>query len=160
MDLTEPHHFTFDQWSSLELNGKIKCIVPWKTCSFVIATERPLDKLCVNNESNADLFEVENIFQNHQDTKDIHHEGTFKTSGSTCHATNDVATGILSKRTNKDITSLLKFKLRKQHFDLSPTLAQVIAICCEDAKPTDICSTSIEGLVSPDLLLFQVWLLL
>lgn len=159
LDLIEPHDFTFDQWSSLELTGKIKCIVPWKTRSFIIATELPLDKLCVNNESNTDLFEVENICQNLQGKQGtcIRYEGTFETSGSTCHETNDLT--ILSQRTDKEITNLLKFKLRKQHFDLSTTLAQVIAIYCEDAKPTDICSTNIEGLVSPDLLLFQVWLL-
>lgn len=143
----EPYQFTFDQWRSLDLTGKIKCIVPWQTRSFIVATELALDKLCANSEMSGDLFEVKNINHTHLNGQDYCGE-----SGS--NLTEDVT--ILTKQADQDVTSLLKFKLRKQQFEAPTTLAQVIAICCEEAQPIQICRTSVEGLVSPDLLLFQV----
>ena len=148
----EPYQFTFDQWRSLELTGKIKYIVPWQTRSFIVATELALDKLCANSEMSGDLFEVKNINHTRRNGQDFCGEITTEKSGSDLNA--DVT--ILTKKADQDVTPLLKFKLRKQQFEAPTTLAQVIAICCEESQPTDICRTSVEGLVSPDLLLFQV----
>ena len=148
----EPYQFTFDQWRSLELTGKIKCIVPWQTRSFIVATELALDKLCANSEMSGDLFEVKNINPTRLNGQDFCGEITTEKSGSNLNA--DVT--ILTKQADQDVTSLLKFELRKQQFEAPTTLAQVIAICCEEAQPIEICRTSVEGLVSPDLLLFQV----
>ena len=152
-DLREPNQFTFDQWSSLELTGKIKYVVPWQSSSFIVSTELPLDKLCTaNSEMSDDLFEVKNINHTHQNGKDFCGESTTEKSGS--NSTADFT--ILTKQADQDVTSLLKFKLRKQQFEAPTTLAQLIAICCEESKPVEICRMSIEGFVSPDLLLFQV----
>lgn len=151
-DLNKPNQFSFVQWSSLELTGKIKCIAPWQTFSFMIATELPLDKLCGKNENEGDLFEVENVIQAQQGQSSCN-ESTNKISG-----TKDTGFTILTAKSDKDFTSLLKLKLRKQIFEVPATLAQIIVICCEDKKPRDICRTSIDGLLSPDLLIFQVCL--
>ena len=61
-DLTKPNNFTFAHWNSLEVTGKINCIASWKTSSFIIVTELPLDKLCgyCKFENDTDVFEVQN----------------------------------------------------------------------------------------------------
>ena len=150
-DFSEPNHFSFVQWNSLELTGKITCIVPWQMSSFIVATECPLDKLCGNSESDGDLFEVGNISYTYQNGSDSCGESRGKKSDS-----EDTDFTILTQRTDQDSTSLLKLKLRRQQFEVPEALAQVIAICCKGVKPREICRMSIQGLISPDLLLFQV----
>ena len=151
-DLTKPYNFAFVHWNSLEVTGKINCIAPWQTSSFIIVTELPLDKLCSNSkfENDADVFAV----QNGCDSSD---EGKGKESkySSTVH-TQGTDLSILTPSADQDLNSLLKFKLRTPQFKASETLAQIIAICCEDLKPREVCRSSIKGLISPDLLLFQV----
>lgn len=150
-DLSKPSNFTFAHWNSLKLTGKINCIAPWQTSSFIIATELPLDKLCGNCEfeNDADVFEV----QNGHDSGD-ENEGK-KFNCSTVH-TEDTDLSILTPSADQDLNSLLKLKLRTPQFEASAILAQIIAICCEDLKPREVCRSSVKGLISPDLLLFQV----
>lgn len=150
-DLTKPNNFTFAQWNSLELTGKINCITSWQTSSFIIVTELPLDKLCGNCEfqNDADVFEVPNGC----DSSD---KGKGKESNSSTVHTWDTDLSILTPSADQDLNSLLKLKLRTPRFETSETLAQIIAICCEDLKPREVCRSSIKGLISPDLLLFQV----
>ena len=151
-DLTKPNKFTFAHWKSLEVTGKINCIAPWQTSSFIVVTELPLDKLCGSYkfENDADIFEV----QNGCDSSD---EGNGKeSSNSSTVLTQDTDFSILTPSTDQDLNSLLKLKLRTPQFEASETLAQIIAIHCEDLKPSEVCRSSIKGLISPDLLLFQV----
>ena len=150
-DLTKPNNFTFAHWNSLEVTGKINCIAPWQTSSFIIVTELPLDKLCGNCkfENDTDVFEV----QNGSDSSD---EDKGKESNSSAVLTQDTNLSILTPSADQDLNSLLKLKLRTPQFETSETLAQIIAICCEDLKPREVGRSSIKGLLSPDLLLFQV----
>lgn len=150
-DLTKPNNFTFAHWNSLEVTGKINCIAPWQTSSFIIVTELPLDKLCGNSifENDTDVFEV----QNGSDSSD---EDKGKESNSSAVLTQDTNLSILTPSADQDLNSLLKLKLRTPQFETSETLAQIIAICCEDLKPREVGRSSIKGLLSPDLLLFQV----
>lgn len=133
------------------LTGKITCIVSWQTSSFIIATELPLDKLCGNSEfeNDGDAFEV----KNEQDSCDKSKEK--KSSSSVVHLENIDFT-ILTPTANQDVNLLLKLKLRTPKFEALTTLAQIIAVCCEDTEPIEICRSSVKGLISPDLLLFQV----
>lgn len=151
IDLSKPNNFTFVQWNSLKLTGKINCIVPWKPSSFIIATELPLDKLCGNSEfgNDGDVFEV----KNEQDSCDESKKE--KSSSSVVHLENIDFT-ILTPSADQNVNSLLKLNLRTPQFEASTTMAQIIAICCEDTEPREICRSSIKGLISPDLLLFQV----
>ena len=150
-DLTKPNNFTFAHWNSLEVTGKINCIAPWQTSSFIIVTELPLDKLCGNCkfENDTDVFEV----QNGSDSSD---EDKGKESNSSAVLTQDTNLSILTPSADQDLNSLLKLKLRTPQFETLETLAQIIAICCEDLKPREVGRSSIKGLLSPDLLLFQV----
>ena len=151
-DLTKPNNFTFAHWNSLVMTGKINCIAPWQTSSFIIVTELPLDKLCGNYKfkNDADLFEVQNGCDKFND------EGKGKESDSSTALTQDADFSILTPSTDQHLNSLLKLKLRTPQFEASETLAQIVAICCEDLKPREVCRSSIKGLISPDLLLFQV----
>ena len=151
-DLSKPNHFTFVQWNSLQLTGKINYIVPWQTSSFIIATELPLDKLCHGDDKDGDLFEVQNF-------RDCD-ESRSSNSSSSVLCSDDIDFTILTQSTDQDKNSLLNLKLRKRQFEASAMLAQIIALCCQDTKPREICRTSIKGLISPDLLLFQVCVLL
>ena len=153
-DFDKPDQFSFVQWSSLELTGKIKCIVPWQMFSFIIAKELPLEKLCGNSANDGDMFEIENISHTHQNGQDSCGVSTCNKSGY-----EDADFAILTQRADRDFTSLLKLKLRKQQCKAQASLAEVIVICYKDPKPRAICRTSIEGLISPDLMLFQVGLI-
>ena len=152
-DLTKPNNFTFAHWNSLEVTGKINCIASWKTSSFIIVTELPLDKLCgyCKFENDTDFFEV----QNGSDSSD---EGKGKESNSSAVLTQDTNLSILTPSADQD--SLLKLNLRPPQYETSETLAQIIAICCEDLKPREVGRSSIKGLLSPDLLLFQVCIMM
>ena len=144
-ELREPKQFSFVQWNSLELTGKIKCIVTWQSSSFIVATELPLDKLCGINKTERDFFEVENESQSYQNGPD-----------SFDKSLDDAEHPVLVQKTNHELPSLLKLKPRKHELEQPVALAQVIAICCEGPKPYEMCRTSIQGLISPELLLFQV----
>lgn len=133
--------------------GKINCIVPWERSSFIIATELPLDRLCCNIEKDGDLFETEN-FQDFDGNK-----GT-DSSGTSIASSEDFDFTILAKCVDQGKNSLLHLKLKKPQSEASDRFAQIIALFCEDVKPREVCRTSIKGLVSPDLLLFQVCILL
>ena len=149
-DLRSPNNFTFTQWNSLQLTGKITCIAPFQSSSFIIATELPLDKLCGNSElKNDDVFEVKN-------EQDSFVETQGKESRSSVAHLEDVDFTIVTSNTDQGENSLIKLKLRTPQFEACTTLAQIIAICCEDTTPKEICRSSLQGLVSPDLLLFQV----
>ena len=142
----EPKQFSFVQWNSLELTGKIKCIVTWQTSSFIVATELSLDKLCGINKTERDFFEVENESQTYQSGPDFFNKSL-----------NDAELPVLVQKTNHELPSVLKLKPRKYELEQLAALAQVIAICCEGpSKPYEMCRTSIQGLISPELLLFQV----
>ena len=150
-DLRKPNNFTFTQWNSLQLTGKITCIAPWQSSSFIIATELPLDKLCGNSEfkNDSDVFEV----KNEQGSSDGNNG---KGSRSSTVHPEDVDFTFITSNTGQDVNSLFKLKLRTPQFEACTTLAQIIAICCEETTPKEICRSSLQGLVSPDLLLFQV----
>ena len=150
-DLAKPNNFTFAHWNSLEVTGKINCITPWQASSFIIVTELPLDKLCGNCKfkNDTDVFEV----QNGSDSSD---EGKGEESNSSAVLTQDTNLSILTPSADQDLNSLLKLKLRTPQYETSETLAQIIAICFEDLKPREVGRSCIKGLLSPDLLLFQV----
>ncbi|XP_068696109.1 WD repeat and coiled-coil-containing protein-like isoform X2 [Montipora foliosa] len=144
-DWNKPSQFTYDQWNHLEACGRIKCIAPWKTCSFMVATELPLEKLLGNDEK-CDLFEVENE-QNCSDDS---------ASGVSSFNPHDGCAIITKKKDqNQDVSSLLKFKPNMQHFEAPSTSAHIIAIGCQESKPVEIFRTNIKGLISPDLMIFQ-----
>ena len=151
IDLTEPNNFTFAHWNSLEVTGKINCIAPWQTSSFIIVTELPLDKLCGNCK-----FENDNGVFEMQNGSDYSDEGKGKECISSAVLTQDTDLSILTPSADQDLNSLLKLKLRVPQYETSETQAQIIAICCEDLKPREVGRSSIKGLLSPDLLLFQV----
>ncbi|KAL9968729.1 hypothetical protein ACROYT_G020848 [Oculina patagonica] len=150
IDLNKPNNFTFVQWNSLKLTGKINCIVPWKSSSFIIATEQPLDTLCGNSEfeNDGDVFDIKN-------TQDSCEESKEEKSSSSVVNVENIDFTMLTPSANQDINSLLKLKLRTPQFEASTAMAQIIAMCCEDAEPREIGRSSIKGLISPDLLFFQ-----
>lgn len=153
-DWNKPSEFIFHQWNHLKATGRIKCIVQWQTCSFIVATELPLEILLGNDKinNNCDLFEAEKGSNFDQNDESCYEDGEAKKSALNMNS----YSAIITKKANQDVSSLLKFKLRKEHSgDFSPA-AQIIAISFEDSKLDEVCQTRVKGLVSPDLLLFQV----
>ena len=103
--------------------------------------------------NNCDLFETEN-----PSTYDQNDESFYEDSeDSEKSALNmNSYSAIITKKTNQDVSSLLKFKLRKEDSGDSSTAAQIIAISFNNSKLNEVCRVRVKGLVSPDLLLFQV----
>ncbi|XP_074626183.1 WD repeat and coiled-coil-containing protein-like isoform X2 [Acropora palmata] len=151
-DWNKPSEFIFHQWNHLKTTGRVKCIVQWQTCSFLVATELPLELLLGNDKmNNCDLFEAENSSTFDQNDESFYEDGEAKKSALNMNS----YSAIITKKTNQDVSSLLKFKLRKEDSGDSSTAAQIIAISFDDSKLNEVCRARVKGLVSPDLLLFQ-----
>ena len=146
--------FTCVKWSSLETSGKISCVIPWQSSSFIISTDLPLDKLCT--EEKCDFFEVNNLdhsFAFETSTDDL-------ASGSSADSTlnSEELTLALKPKARDHGNPLLMFTLKNSRSQALSSKAQLILVHCEGDKPREISRTVIEGLISPDLLLFQVGL--
>ena len=102
--------------------------------------------------NNCDLFEAENSSTFDQNDESFYEDGEAKKSALNMNS----YSAIITKNTNQDVSSLLKFKLRKEDSGDSSTAAQIIALSFDDSKLNEVCRARVKGLVSPDLLLFQV----
>ena len=102
--------------------------------------------------NNCDLFEAENSSTFDQNDESFYEDGEAKKSALNMNS----YSAIITKKNNQDVSSLLKFKLRKEDSGDSTTAAQIIAISFDDSKLNEVCRARVKGLVSPDLLLFQV----
>ena len=133
-DLKDFHH---SGWASLENDyGVIHTAVAMGPSTFLLATEPPINKLL--GTGTADVFDV-NIGTNYHEERD----------------TGPNYEELLVARSCMSDHSLLKFKWKEESSQLF-TRAHLLVLDSKGREIVKLCSTAVQDLLSPDLLLHEV----
>lgn len=142
-ELEDLKHFSYQSWGSLNSVGAIQSTVAMGTSTFLLAMEPLFNELW--SAQLKDVFETNlNI--------GLDHKNCFTSDENSPEAR------VVTPRTgvSKLEDSLLRFKVNSLTESVASCKAQLVVIHSKNGKLEKLCSSAVDSLLSPDLLLFEV----